>query len=197
MFFGVDRWRSHYARPCPFLVSSPPFRWNGHVFVDGGLLDNLPVDVTKEMGADITLAIHLQIKQLEPEQPMSAFGVLGQSGTTVIAANELRSIEEADLLVSVPLQKFTSSDYLNADAIIEAGYKAIDAKATMLSGLSVDDQTWNAYLADRASRRRTAPTPGFVNVAGTKSALSIGLPITGASSFVIDFARKVFWVTGF
>lgn len=178
-----------------------PFRWNGHVFVDGGLLDNLPVDVAKEMGADITLAIHLQIKQLEPEQPMSAFGVLGQSVTTVIAANELRSMEEADLLVSVPLQKFTSSDYLNGDAIIEAGYKAIDAKATMLSALSVDDLTWNTYLADRASRRRTTPTPHFVNVAGTNAFLAKSItkgldPVIGKPIDSADLGGRILSLDG-
>src|SRR4051812_24979242 len=38
-----------------------PVRWEGHIFADGGLLDNLPVDVAKEMGADITIAVHLQV----------------------------------------------------------------------------------------------------------------------------------------
>ena len=178
-----------------------PLRWNGHVFVDGGLLDNLPVDVAKEMGADITLAIHLQITQLEPDQPMSAFGVLGQSVTTVIAANELRSMENADLLVSVPLQKFTSSDYLNSDPIIEAGYRAIDAKATMLSGLSLDDPTWNAYLADRASRRRTAPTPHFINVAGTNALLAKSIekelgPVVGKPIDTSDLGDRILNLDG-
>ena len=178
-----------------------PLRWNGHVFVDGGLLDNLPVDVVKEMGADITLAIHLQIKQLEPDEPMSAFGVLGQSVTTVVAANELRSMENADLLVAVPLQKFTASDYLDADAIIEAGYKAIDAKATLLSGLSADDLTWNAYLADRASRRRTAPTPQFINVAGTTTLLAQSiekelLPVVGKPIDSADLGDRILDLDG-
>jgi NTE family protein len=178
-----------------------PLRWNGHVFVDGGLLDNLPVDVAKEMGADLTLAIHLQIKQLEPDQPMSAFGVVGQSVTTVIAANELRSMEDADLLVSVPLQNFTSTDYLDSDAIIEAGYKAIDAKATLLSALSVDDLTWNTYLADRATRRRTAPVPHFVNVAGTNALLAKSIekelaPLVGKPIDTADLGGRILNLDG-
>ena len=178
-----------------------PLRRDGHVFVDGGLLDNLPVDVAKEMGADVTLAIHLQTKQLDPRQPMSAFGVLGQSVTTVIAANELRSMEDADFLVSVPLQGFTSLDYLDSDAIIEAGYKATAAKAAMLAGLSVDDLAWNAYLTERASRRRTAPTPQFINVAGTtpllaKSIEKVLAPVIGKPIDAADLGDRILSLDG-
>ncbi|HTT20141.1 MAG TPA: patatin-like phospholipase family protein [Candidatus Sulfotelmatobacter sp.] len=178
-----------------------PLRWNGHVFVDGGLLDNLPVDVAKGMGADITLAIHLQVKQLDSDHPMSAFGVLGQSVTTVIAANELRSMEDADLLVSVPLQNFSSSDYVNGDAIIEAGYKAIDAKGKMLSGFSVDDTTWTNYLAERASRRRTTPTPQFINVAGTNAFVAQSIqkelaPVIGKPIDTADLADRILNLDG-
>ncbi len=143
-----------------------PVRWNGQVFVDGGLLDNLPVDVAKEMGADITLAIHLQTAPLNATQPLSSIGVLGQSISTTIAANELRSMEMADLLVAVPLDKYTSTDYDDADAIIKAGYDAAAAKSKMLLTLQVDDATWKEYLAERQARRRIVPTPEFVAVKG-------------------------------
>jgi len=148
-----------------------PVRWNGQVFVDGGLLDNLPVDVAKEMGADITLAIHLQTAPLNATEPLSSVGVLGQSISTTIAANELRSMEMADLLVAVPLDKYTSTDYDDADKIIQAGYDAAAAKSKMLLNLQVDDATWQKWLADRQARRRTAPAPQFVKVQGASAYL--------------------------
>ena len=148
-----------------------PVRWNGQVFTDGGLLDNLPVDVAKEMGAEITLAIHLQTAPLKATEPLSSVGVLGKSISTVIAANELRSMEMADLLVAVPLDKYSSTSYHDADAIIQAGYDAAKAKATMLLTLQVDDATWQQYLANRQARRRTVPEAEFVEVAGTSSYL--------------------------
>jgi NTE family protein len=144
-----------------------PVHTDGHIFADGGLLDNLPVDVARQMGADITLAVHLETQPMSPETPMSSFGVLGRSISVVIAANEMRSMEQADLLVSVPLDKFNTMDYTLADGIIKAGYDAAQAKAAMLSRLSVDDAAWQQYLAERAARRRQAPAPQFVEVAGT------------------------------
>lgn len=144
-----------------------PIHVDGHLFADGGLLDNLPVDVAKKMGADITLAVHLEIQPLAPTDSLSSFGVLGKSISVTIAANEVRSMEQADVLVSVPLSKFDSMDYNQADALIKAGYAAAQSKAFVLSRLSVDEATWNRYLAERDARRRQAPEPKFVEVAGT------------------------------
>jgi NTE family protein len=88
-----------------------PVRWDGHIFADGGLMDNLPVDVARSMGADLTLAVHLETTKLDPTATLSSFGVLGRSVSVVIAANELRSIEKADILISVPLEGFDSLEY--------------------------------------------------------------------------------------
>jgi NTE family protein len=143
-----------------------PVRDGDHLYADGGLVDNLPVDVAKDMGAQITLAVHLEVKPLNVNEPLSAFGVLGESISTVVAVTEMRGIEQADLVISVPLQKFKSTDYNKAAAIIKAGYDAAQSKAAMLSTLSVDEATWEEYLARRNGRRRTTPVPQFVTVEG-------------------------------
>jgi NTE family protein len=124
------------------------------------------------MGADLVLGIHLEVAPLDPEKALSSFAVLGRSISVIIAANELRSMEQADLLITVPLQKYTSTDYGQSDAIIKAGYEAAAAKASILSAFSVDEDTWNQYLASRNARRRTAPIPTFVQVTGTDPQVS-------------------------
>ena len=144
-----------------------PVRWDGHIFADGGLMDNLPVDVAQSMGAELTIAVHLETAKLDATTTLSSFGVLGRSVSVVVAANELRSIEKADMLISVPLEKFDSLEYNRADEIIKIGYEAAQAKATLLNTLSVDESTWQAYLTQRAARRVTAPAPQFVQVTGT------------------------------
>lgn len=149
-----------------------PIRWNGHIFADGGLMDNLPVDVAKGMGADLTIAVHLETAKVDPKATMSSFGVLGRSISVVIAANELESMEKADMLVAVPLQKFGSMQYNRVEDLIKVGYAAAEAKASLLNTLAVDEPTWQAYLAERAARRRTTPTPQFVKVEGTSKTLT-------------------------
>src|SRR5262249_55512762 len=115
-----------------------PVRSEGHIFVDGGLLNNLPVDVAKQMGADIVIAVHLQVQPLDAQRPLSSVGVLGESMSMVVAANELRSMEKADVLITVPLQQYRSSDFRRASDLIEAGYEAADAKSALLTSFSVD-----------------------------------------------------------
>src|SRR5271165_6278814 len=146
-----------------------PVRIDGHVFVDGGLLDNLPVDVAKQMGADITLAVYLEAQPMSPTESLSSFGTLGKSISVMIAANEVHSMEAADVLITVPVAKFNTMDYDQANALIKAGYDAAQSKSAVLSRFSVDEATWNRYLAERAARRRQTPKPEFVEVAGTDS----------------------------
>jgi NTE family protein len=144
-----------------------PVRADGRVFADGGLLDNLPVDVAKQMGADIVVAVYLDAAPMGPDDQLSSFGVLGRSISVMIAANEVHSIAMADLLISVPVARFTTMDYSQAPQLIEAGYQAAQAKAAVLERFAVDQSTWNQYLADRNARRRLAPQPEFVDVQGT------------------------------
>jgi len=163
--------RSTMAIPAVFS----PVRTESSIFVDGGLLDNLPVDVAKELGADIVIAIHLSVQKTLPTETVSSVGVLGKSIDVVIAANELRSMQNADVLVSVPVDKFASTDYKRSEEIIKVGYDAAQAKAEILSRFSVSDAEWNQYKADRDSRKKTMPTPQFVAVTGTTDRLAKGM----------------------
>ncbi len=150
-----------------------PVRTKDAIYADGGLLQNIPVEVAKQMGADITLAVHLAEAPLEPNANLSSFGVLGQSISVMISANELKSMESADLLISVPLQKYNALSFDKADEIIKLGYEAAAAKAKILLPLAVDDATWNQYIAERSARRiKTPPIPTFVAVDGVNGHLS-------------------------
>ncbi len=70
-----------------------PVRTQDAIYADGGLLNNIPVDVAKEMGADLTLAIHLAEAPVPPNASLSSFAVLGDSIWVMINANELHNME--------------------------------------------------------------------------------------------------------
>ncbi len=150
-----------------------PVRTKDAIYADGGLLQNIPVEVAKQMGADFTLAIHLAEAPLAPNASLSSFAVLGQSISVMISANELKSMENADLMISVPLQKYGALDFDKADEIIKIGYDAAAARARVLLPLAVDDATWNKYIAERNARRIVSPPiPTFVAVDGVNGHLS-------------------------
>lgn len=178
-----------------------PVRTDDHIFADGGILNNLPTDAVKDMGADIVIAVHLQVKKLDPAESLSSVSVLSRSVSVVVATTELRGMERADILITVDLSAYSSLDYEKSQEISKLGYEAAQSKAAILNTLSVDDETWQRYVAERQSRVRTAPVPQFVEVAGTKPeaareiqrafASSVGKPLDSDA-----IARKLTYLTG-
>jgi NTE family protein len=144
-----------------------PVRSGNNLYADGGLLNNLPVDVAKNMGAQLTIAVYLQADSFNAQQPLNTFSVLGQSLSVMIAANELKSMQMADVLVTVPLQKYDALDYDKAAEIIHLGYEAAEGKSAILSKLAVDDSAWTQYVEQREGRTRQSPVPQFIAVTGT------------------------------
>ena len=146
-----------------------PVRRGNQIFVDGGLVDNLPTDVVRQMGADIVIAVHLQISPTSAKEIQSAFSVLGRSVELVIAETEIRGMAGADLIVKADVQKYSTMDYAKSDELIKVGYEAAEQKSTLLKAYALDDVAWAAYLRDRNSRVRTSiGVPQFVRVVGVE-----------------------------
>ncbi len=138
------------------------------VFVDGGLVNNLPTDVAREMGADIVIAVHLETQSVEPKDLKSLFSVLQQSVRVVVGESELRGLAHADAVVSVPLIEYDSTDYKKNASIMQKGYETAGQKSKMLETFALDDAAWQEYVRDKDARKRTAaPVPEFVRVVGT------------------------------
>ncbi len=144
-----------------------PVRHGDQIFVDGGLVNNLPTDVVRNMGADVVIAIHLQISKTAAKEIQSAFSVLERSVSLVIAETEIRGMAGADLIVSANVEDFDSTDYEKAAPLIQRGYDAAAEKAQILSAYALNDVDWAEYQRQIQSRRRTTiGTPQFVRVEG-------------------------------
>jgi NTE family protein len=158
-----DALRSTISIPGVFA----PVRRDDQIFVDGGLVDNLPTDVVRQMGADVIIAVHLQISKTSAKEIVSAFSVLGRSVELVIAETELRGMAGADLVVTAEVEKFSTSDYEKSDELIQKGYAAAEAKAQILKTYALNDEEWALYQKEKHSRiRGLANAPNFVKVAG-------------------------------
>ena len=152
-----------------------PVRDGSRLLVDGGLLDNLPVDVARQMGADIVIAVHLKSARLDPKASLSTLGVLQRSATVSIAINELRSMENADILLTVDVERFDITDYTLFNQLEAEGYKAAQVKSTLLSRFRVDEDQWRQIVAARNAKRRPIPVPQFVEVTGAGGDVLKGL----------------------
>ncbi len=144
-----------------------PVRRDNQIFVDGGLVDNLPTDVVRKMGADVVIGVHLQISKVSAKDIQSAFGILGRSVELVIAETEIRGMAGADLMVKVDVEKFSTMDYQKTDDLLKAGYEAAEDKKQILEKYALDDAAWAKYLKEKDSRIRTRiGIPQFVKIEG-------------------------------
>ncbi len=145
-----------------------PMRDGERLYVDGALVDNLPTDLVRDMGPDVVIAIHLQVAPATADEIQSMFSVLGQSITVGTANTELRGMEAADIVVKVDVQKFTSLEFDKAEALIQKGMEAAEAKSKILLPYALDQAAWNEYVARRDARKKGAVgIPRFVKVEGT------------------------------
>jgi NTE family protein len=144
-----------------------PVREGKAVYVDGGLLDNLPTDVVRQMGAEIVIAVHLEPALVEANDIRSVFSVLNHSLNAMLKENQLRSLEQADSIVSVPLGEFTTVDYAKSEPIMQRGYEAAQTRSRLLEAFALGDADWDAYQQARNARKRIdLPTPRFVKIEG-------------------------------
>jgi NTE family protein len=178
-----------------------PVRKDDHILVDGGLLDNLPVDVARQMGADIVIAVHLRTKPLDPKESLTSVGVLGRSVTVTVAINELRSMEKADIVLTAAVEDFSATDYGSFDKFADVGYRAAEEKRALLLGMQVSPAEWTQIEKARASRRREPAIPEFVEVRGATGFIAQGLEhrIQGVEGNPVDtdnLDRQMMDITG-
>lgn len=136
-------------------------------FVDGGLLNNLPVDLVKEMGADIVIAVYMARDPYDPNTPHTAIDVLTRSLTAVTIANERHNIDLADMVVPVNLAGYSVGDFSRAEEIMNRGVEGGEKRKAVLTKFSLDDEDWLAYVQKREMRRKSLlPVPVFVTIEG-------------------------------
>ena len=108
-----------------------PVIQNGRMLMDGGLLNNLPVDVVKAMGADVVIAIDLQQKQ-HKDRESSLKDLLGIDGPLnwLVERPDWKKYnanrKAVDVYIHPMLDGFGASDFNKADIrqMIELGYEA-------------------------------------------------------------------------
>lgn len=143
-----------------------PVELDGRVLSDGGLVNNIPTDVVKAMGADIVLVINIETQIAGREALESLPGILAQTINVATVDNSRRSLRQADIIISPDLEKYGSADFTSARQIIDLGYSGATEKASLLKPLSLDESAWQAHIAARRSRMLPdkRPVPDLVAV---------------------------------
>ncbi len=107
--------RGSLSRAIRSTISVPtifsPVQWGDSLMVDGGVLNNLPVDIAKEMGADIVLAVNVGTSRKHYSELSTALDVLEQSITIHSFDKEYENQDLADFLITPDLKGLRSSNF--------------------------------------------------------------------------------------
>jgi NTE family protein len=133
-----------------------PFQLNGHEFVDGAVLENLPTPDVRAMGANVVIAISLPLAPVGKGDLDSILGVLQRAFSVGIEANEARDRKLADVVIMPDITGFTANDYLATKKLADRGYAAAEAHKDELLKYAVSQADWDAYLAHKAALQRPA-----------------------------------------
>ena len=129
----------------------PPFEMNGHEYVDGVVLENLPTRAVREMNADVVLAVSLPLGPVAQGALGSILGVFARSFSVATEALEAQQRKLADVVIMPDITGYTVTDYFKSDELAKLGYQAAEKNRDVLLKYAVSDADWNAYIAHRIS----------------------------------------------
>ena len=159
--------RASMAMPGVFA----PVTRDGKVLSDGGMMRNLPVDIGRQLCADVVIAVWMSSPATEADSLTSALSLLGRSFDVMIGANErlqMESLTPRDVAIDVPMGDIGTSDFTRIPEAVELGRRAAGGMRDQLSRYSVSE---DEYLAWVDSLRRTqAPETQLaeVRIVGTE-----------------------------
>ncbi len=127
-----------------------PVEHDGRLLVDGGLAMYIPVQVGQAMGMDRLIVVDIGTPLRSRDEITNLLAITDQMLGFLTRRNSIHSLEkmqEGDILISPTLEAMGMLDFDLAQDIYDRGYQAARALAPQLAHLSVDERTWEAYLA--------------------------------------------------
>ncbi|WP_154222703.1 patatin-like phospholipase family protein [Marinicella rhabdoformis] len=146
-----------------------PVKHHDRMLADGGILNNLPVNVVKDMGADIVIAVNISSPLNHVDENSSLISVTYQSIDVSLVQNTKVSAKHADILITPDLKKLTSSDFTESEAFANLGYLATYLNSSKLEPFRVTERQYLAHLESRNFLPREIPsTIQFVEFNGNE-----------------------------
>lgn len=149
-----------------------PIRIDGRLLVDGGITDNLPVDVAREMGATRIIAVDVSAVLAPDEQLNSPFAIANQMLTALMRREtdaQIATLGADDVLLVPALGSLGSADFDKAQQGVAIGVAAAEAALPQLRRYAADPQRYAAFEARHRTRPFDAPLIAFLEVPRDRS----------------------------
>jgi len=114
-----------------------PVRLDSMVLVDGGVVNNYPVNVAKQMGADVIIGVDVQSELKTANELENAGAILGQLIDLMGQDTYLKNLKETDVLIKVDVKGYSAASFSKnaVDSLIHRGLMAAEAQKGALMKL--------------------------------------------------------------
>jgi NTE family protein len=146
-----------------------PVELNGRILVDGGLVNNVPIQLVREMGAEVVIAIDVGALNRKRDTLTALPAILDQMINISIRRNadeSLATLTARDVKIVPDLGDIGSASFERARDAIRVGEAAARAMAPALSRYSVSPLEYEQWLEQRRRERRGPFTPRFIEADG-------------------------------
>jgi NTE family protein len=168
---GVVLDRGDLALAMRASMSAPgvfaPAQIGGRLLVDGGLSENLPLDIGRAMGADVLIVVDVTFPLQTRKDLDSPLAISNQMLAILIRKNadrQKKTLTAHDVLIEPDLQQISSTDFYEVERTIQLGEQAARALAPQLAALRLDPEVYRRYAESRTRPVAAAPVVRFVRV---------------------------------
>ncbi|MGH8287511.1 MAG: patatin-like phospholipase family protein [Steroidobacteraceae bacterium] len=144
-----------------------PVERGGRLLVDGGISDNVPVDVARAMGVDIVIVVDVGFPLLPRKRLTSVTAISNQMLAILVrrkSQQELALLGPHDILIRPDLGDISSFDFGNVHDLLGVGAAAAWQMRSRLAKLAVTPEQYARYEQRREALRRPPPRIDFVKV---------------------------------
>jgi NTE family protein len=144
-----------------------PVERNGRLLVDGGLSENLPIDVVRQMGVDVIIVVDVSFPLVDRKRLNSVPTISNQMLAILIrkdSERQKKTLGPNDILIDPKLAELSSFDFTIVKRAIEAGEKAAREMQPRLAALTNPPEAAERYAERREAARQSPPRIDFVRV---------------------------------
>ena len=138
-----------------------PTQFEGKLLVDGGIANNMPVDVVKAMGADIIIAVDIGSPLVKKDKLYSTIAVLDQLSnflTNASTEKQKQLLTDKDVLIRPAIDALSTTDFTIMPLALTLGKEAANNHLDKLSSLSLSPDEYAAYVDAKRVKGKTLMT---------------------------------------
>ncbi|EJG1888105.1 patatin-like phospholipase family protein [Vibrio parahaemolyticus] len=135
----------------------PPYKLNGHMLVDGGVVNNMPVDVARAMGADVVIAVDISTDYKTEDDFTGLFTVADQLSNYLVRRStqqQVETLQEHDVYIRPNVGQMETVEFDKMPWAFQSGYDITKEMESKLAGLRLSNAEYQKYIDHKQEVRK-------------------------------------------